>query len=313
MLDAAGQRAGTGGDAGPGAGDTLHLPAAGGRPADAGGDGRRVRRRAAAAGLLRARGAGAPRRPPVRQPLLAGRHQPGAGRTSSSSSCRTPPASPGRSPRRRTWATASPWTQLDPGEPVRAQYELLLPATAPDGQYRLVAGLLSPVDKSRLTGSKGAQVLLTELAVRGRQHTTAVPAMQQTSDARFGDLAELLGFDLARDAAGRGATVTLYWRALKETSTSYSVFLHLMDEQGDDLGPARRHPAGRRGAHHLLGPWRGHLGHLCPAGQAGGAGRDLPGGGRHVRGGRRATAAGHRARERRRPTRVTLAVLEVAP
>lgn len=126
--------------------------------------------------------------------------------------------------------------QLTPGETVRAQYDLLIPATAPDGQYHLVAGLLQPADKRRLPSGQADQVLLTGVAVRGRQHTSVVPPLQHPFQARFGDVAELVGYDLAVTTPGRTVNLTLYWRALKETATPYTVFVHLTDARGTIWG-----------------------------------------------------------------------------
>ena len=47
----------------------------------------------------------------------------------------------------------------------------------------------------------------------------------------LGNLATLVGFDLSSDALrpGEVLTVTLVWRAERTASTSYHVFLHLLD------------------------------------------------------------------------------------
>ncbi|MDP3047725.1 MAG: hypothetical protein Q8O07_09650, partial [Chloroflexota bacterium] len=132
--------------------------------------------------------------------------------------------------------------RLAPGEVVRAQYSLLIPATAPDGTYRLVAGLLDPLTRQRVPASQGDQVNLIKLQLMGRAHTTAVPAMQRTVNARLGDVADLLGFDLASPAAGRQVNITLYWRARQETSTAYKVFVHLLDAKAAIWGQRDAEP-----------------------------------------------------------------------
>jgi uncharacterized membrane protein len=132
--------------------------------------------------------------------------------------------------------------RLAPGEPVRAQYSLLIPATAPDGVYRLVAGLLDPATRQRVPASEGDQVNLIKLALKGRQHATLAPAMQQTVNARLGDVADLLGYDLASPAQGGPVNITLYWRARQETSTSYKVFVHLLDAKASIWGQRDAEP-----------------------------------------------------------------------
>jgi hypothetical protein len=76
---------------------------------------------------------------------------------------------------------------------------------------------------------QGDQVSLVNLSLKGREHTTAMPVMQQTVNVRMGDVADLLGFDLSGQANNRNVNLTLYWRARQETSTSYKVFVHLLD------------------------------------------------------------------------------------
>ena len=58
--------------------------------------------------------------------------------------------------------------------------------------------------------------------------------MQHRQPARLGDVAELLGYDLA--VAGREVTVTLYWRSLTPTPVNYTVFNHLVGPDGKGYG-----------------------------------------------------------------------------
>jgi hypothetical protein len=60
--------------------------------------------------------------------------------------------------------------------------------------------------------------------------------MQRSLQARFGDIGELLGYNLTAAPNGRAYTVTLAWRALKETSASYTVFVHIAGEKGAVVG-----------------------------------------------------------------------------
>jgi len=73
-----------------------------------------------------------------------------------------------------------------------------------------------------------------------------VPRMQTVLDERLGDDVQLLGYDgdLSVIRPGSSAELTLYWRALGRIDVSYSVFVHLVDEQGriwaqDDHVPAK--------------------------------------------------------------------------
>jgi len=50
----------------------------------------------------------------------------------------------------------------------------------------------------------------------------------------MGDSIQLVGYDLTPLAVepGGSLSLTLYWQALEEMDTSYTIFVHLIDEQG---------------------------------------------------------------------------------
>jgi hypothetical protein len=58
----------------------------------------------------------------------------------------------------------------------------------------------------------------------------------------------LLGYDLAETMVGRGGTLhlTLYWQSRREMSVSYTVFAHVVDEQGNIRGQWDSVPDGGR-------------------------------------------------------------------
>ncbi len=72
------------------------------------------------------------------------------------------------------------------------------------------------------------------------------PPMQNAFEADFGGLARLLGYSLERDKVQAGETLplVLYWQAQAEIKTSYTVFIHLVDEEGRLVGQGDRLPAG---------------------------------------------------------------------
>jgi hypothetical protein len=56
---------------------------------------------------------------------------------------------------------------------------------------------------------------------------------QQLLDETFGTLARLIGYDApANIATGQDYTITLYWEVLEPDGRDYTVFVHLLDEQG---------------------------------------------------------------------------------
>ncbi|MFN8474263.1 MAG: hypothetical protein U0822_18865 [Anaerolineae bacterium] len=66
--------------------------------------------------------------------------------------------------------------------------------------------------------------------------------IQHPQSARLGDVAELIGYNLASD--GKKVDVTLYWRALEPQSVDYTVFAHLVDSAGKGYGQSDGQPEG---------------------------------------------------------------------
>ena len=101
-----------------------------------------------------------------------------------------------------------PTSQWTPGTLMRTHAGFRIPASVPDGRYRLIAGLFRADDKAVLHSTAGAdQIPLGTVTVRGRPHDMTPPEPQDTADATFDDAARLIGYDLAcsRDAAWRCA------------------------------------------------------------------------------------------------------------
>ncbi len=74
----------------------------------------------------------------------------------------------------------------------------------------------------------------------------AEPPLQNALEADFGGLVHLLGYSLEKDKvkAGDPLPLVLYWQAQAEMQTSYTVFIHLIDEEGQMVGQGDRLPAG---------------------------------------------------------------------
>jgi len=63
-----------------------------------------------------------------------------------------------------------------------------------------------------------------------RERSFAAPTPQYAVNARFGDVAELLGYDLEGPTTpGSTLSLTLHWRAIGATQAPYTVFLHLSE------------------------------------------------------------------------------------
>ncbi len=125
------------------------------------------------------------------------------------------------------------------GTLIRTQATLRVPATVADGKYRVIGGLFRAADGERLRTAGGDDfVSLGSLGVVGRGHVTALPQVEYAADARFGDAARLVGYDLSVTHVAPDASldVTLHWEALAATDRPYTVFVQLLDEAGRAWG-----------------------------------------------------------------------------
>ena len=140
-----------------------------------------------------------------------------------------------------------PTSAWAPDTLIRTQAAFRVPASLPDGRYRLIAGLFNPVNGTRLRTPGGADHLaLGTIMARGRSHEMTPPQPTHAADVRFGDVARLVGYDLPAAGGAAGATLplTLYWQATGTTDRAYTVFVHLVDPSGALRGFGDAEPAG---------------------------------------------------------------------
>ena len=133
------------------------------------------------------------------------------------------------------------------GTLMRTQASFRIPASVPDGRYRLIAGLFRADDKTLLRTAAGAdRIPLGTVTVRGRPHDMTPPQPQHRADATYGDAARLAGYDLASAEMRPGGALdlTLHWQALASTDRPYTVFVHLLDEAGTVKGYGDSEPGG---------------------------------------------------------------------
>jgi hypothetical protein len=120
-----------------------------------------------------------------------------------------------------------PTTLWRPGERLRDDHLLSLPADIPEGVYRLLAGMYSlPGDGS--LEPLGEAVTLGQVAIKA-DVPAEPPPMSQPMGATFAGAIELLGYDAAELPGA--LEVTLHWRNLEPLDTDYTVFVHVL---GDD-------------------------------------------------------------------------------
>jgi len=128
------------------------------------------------------------------------------------------------------------WAQ---GETVPDPRVLCIPADVSPGRYRLEVGLYLPQDQQRLSildesgsssGSRDAAIL--DYVRIGEGLEGLVP--RYTVGANLGEEIALVGHDGVPDVVepGQDIYLTLYWQTLTRMEEDYTVFIHLLDEEG---------------------------------------------------------------------------------
>ena len=128
------------------------------------------------------------------------------------------------------------------GTLIRQQVRLRLPATVPDGVHQLITGMFRLRDRKRLTLERGwwpfrapeDYIVLADVEVRGRPHDYTPPSPRYPLDVQIGPFARLIGYDLEvpDPRPGGRITLTLYWQATASADEEYTVFIHLLDQEG---------------------------------------------------------------------------------
>lgn len=123
---------------------------------------------------------------------------------------------------------------------VQQRVELAVPPTFPAGEAALSLQLVGP------GGERSERLPLGKVAIQSRPRVFEAPSPAQPIGARFGEFAELVGFDPPAGEVSAGATVktTLYWRARATPSDDFVVFLHLLGPGDRVVGQVDSPPAG---------------------------------------------------------------------
>ena len=148
------------------------------------------------------------------------------------------------------WHPTSAWQA---GDLVRSQTSLRVPATVASGDYHLIAGLFDPATGERLPVTTDARLLastsdrlnLGDVTVLAREHLMTAPQPATVTDAALSRVGRLAGYDLPAVAVAPGGQLdlTLYWQASELTGDDLSVFVHLLDQDGQIIGQSDGRPA----------------------------------------------------------------------
>ena len=143
------------------------------------------------------------------------------------------------------------------GEIVKGQHALRIPSDAPEGDYYVGIVLREPETaqpRGLLADLLGVFYPSDYALNMGKIHVIEVerefdvPTIQHPYQANLGDLVEFLGYDLEGTGFSSGDVLplTLYWQALEQMDTSYTVFTHLIDEDNRIWGQQDNPPQGGR-------------------------------------------------------------------
>jgi hypothetical protein len=118
-----------------------------------------------------------------------------------------------------------------------------VPANVADGVYRVK---LAVARDHNLLGSAlfpfwDTVANLGSIEIKNRARAMTAPAIAQSREAVFDQKIKLLGYELTMDAQ-RNVRLILYWRALGLMDTPYTVFVHLLDANGNLLASADAEP-----------------------------------------------------------------------
>ncbi len=129
-------------------------------------------------------------------------------------------------------STTYPTSAWPANSSVRGPQPMSLASELAPGQYRFELSLGDVVTSPTLAADKAEVGVIN---VVSRKTVFDAPPMQFPAKAVFGDIATLLGYDLAGDLSPDGVrvTVTLYWQAQRSTPQPYQVNLRLVDSSSN--------------------------------------------------------------------------------
>ena len=152
-----------------------------------------------------------------------------------------------------TWSHVTAVWQ--PGEIVIEHYELEVPRDTPSGPWPLEVGLyeyqsgerLSVLDADDHPTNSTSVLLGLQPVVRWAARITP-PQRDFNADVQFGPIARLVGYDLKPSLVPDGSPVelTLHWQSLGSSPTSYTVFVHVLDSDGQLITQADLPPCDGR-------------------------------------------------------------------
>jgi hypothetical protein len=133
-----------------------------------------------------------------------------------------------------------PTTIWQPGERLRDDHRLDIPAEVPAGVYQVLAGMYALSGDGSLT-PLGEPVSLGQIGIKAELQTEP-DVIDHTIYASFDDQIELIGYNLS--STDGAVDITLHWRAVQVPENDYTVFVHLLDGEGNVIAQHDGQPQG---------------------------------------------------------------------
>jgi hypothetical protein len=116
-----------------------------------------------------------------------------------------------------------PTSRWSAGEVVTDRYTIRLDPGLSEDEYEVVVSV-EGFDEAIPLGS---------VQVEGSDRLFEPPALTTDQTAAFGDVVRLLGYDLDYQPGDESATIRFGWQAIQPPEDSYSVFVHVVDGDGE--------------------------------------------------------------------------------
>ncbi len=118
-----------------------------------------------------------------------------------------------------------PTTRWTAGDVLRGQYDVIVPPGADPGPAQLRAVLMDAAGQPL-----GRPLPVADVEIEATDRLFTVPPIQHPLSANFDGKIEFLGYAIRNTQ--HELRLTLYWQALAEMDTSYTVFVHVLNADG---------------------------------------------------------------------------------
>jgi hypothetical protein len=130
------------------------------------------------------------------------------------------------------------------GETLRDQHRLAIPADAPPGLYQVWAGMYYQPQPGLIEGM-GDGIEIGSIAIQYPVDISTPPLfdLPYNTQALFGDTILLLGYDVV-PAHNDQLLLHFMWQARQKSAINWTIFIHLLDQQGRIIAQTDNQPRG---------------------------------------------------------------------